>query len=216
MTALAQPATPGEQPASLARFRAERRAEQIRSNLSGAAAVLREARENGDAELLGYASHGAYVLDRFGDVLGELKLATEDRRAVVDAMRTGGASHRQIVRELRVSAGTVANDIAIVGDHAPEKVVGDDGRTRTARTTLASRDASTPEVGAAPLTVADRTVQLVAATGTRGMTVKELCRKARVHHGQASGALSRVHRQGRVVRTTTYRDGCATYVVAPA
>lgn len=218
MTAAAQSVLTDKQPASLARFRAERRAEEIRANLKGAAAMLREARENGDAEVLGYDSHGAYVVDRFGDVLADIRMETEDRRAVVDAMRTAGASHRQIVRELRVSAGTVANDIKITGDHAPDMVVGDDGRTRAARATqglVAGGDGTPGAATTQAPTVADRTVARVAAAGPSGLTVRELCKKEKWHHGQASGALSRVHRQGRVARSTVYRDGCAAYVVVP-
>lgn len=214
MTALAQPATiVGEQPTSLARFRAERRAEEIRSDLKGAAAMLREARDEEDWRQLGHVSHGAYVLARFGDVLEDLKLATEDRDAVVDAMRTDGASYKKIERRLGISAGTVRNILDRVGDHAPDKIVGDDGRTRAARTRVDGGDETPAASVATTVTVADRTVQLVAAAGPRGLTVKELCRKARVHHGQASGALSRVHRQGRVTRSVIFRDGCAAYVV---
>lgn len=206
----------GLQPASLARFRAERRAEEIRANLKGAAAVLREARENSDAQVLGYASHGAYVLDRFGDVLEDLKLATEDRDAVVDALRTDGASYAQIQRRVGVSAGTVRNILDRVGDHAPEKTIGDDGRARTARARTATADPQGDETPALALVHGigrdNHTHKVVAAAGPAGLTVHELCKRARVKQGAGSISLSRLDRAGRLVRTTTYRDGCAVYV----
>jgi transposase len=212
--ALQQAAATG--PASLARFRAERRAEEIRADLKGAAAMLREAREEGDWRELGYASHGAYVLARFGDVLEDLKLATEDRDAVVDAMRTDGASYAKIQRRVGISAGTVRNILDRVGDHAPDTIVGDDGRTRSART-------STPEIArdetpARPLAAGigrdNHTVKVVTAAGASGLTVHELCKRGRMRQGAASASLSRVDRSGRLVRTTSYRDGCAVYVAA--
>lgn len=215
MTALAQPATIGRQPASLARFRAERRAEAIRSDLKGAAAMLREAREEEDWREFEYASHGAYVLDRFGDVLDDLRLATEDRDAVVDAMRTDGASWSKIQDRLHISAGTVRNILERVGDHAPEKVVGKDGRTRSARTAM-TPDIDGDETPARVLVNGigrdNHTAKVVRAAGPAGLMVHELCRRAKVKQGAASMSLSRLDRAGRLVRTTTYRDGCAVYV----
>jgi hypothetical protein len=209
------PAIVGEQLTSLGRHRAERRAERIRDNLGGAAAELRAAREEGDWIELGYPSHGAYVLDRFGDVLEDLKLATEDRDAVVDAMRTDGASYKKIERRLGVSAGTVRNILDRVGDHAPEKIVGDDGRTRSARASqpaVSGGDGTPARPLAAGIGRDNHTVRVVSAAGPVGLTVHELCRRGRMKQGAASASLSRVDRAGRLVRTTVYRDGCAVYV----
>jgi hypothetical protein len=210
----------GEQPpASLRRHRAERRAERIRGNLTGAAAELRAAREDGDWADLGFDSHGAYVLERFGDVLADIRLETEDRRAVVDAMRTAGATHSQIVRDLRVSAGTVANDIKVVGDHAPEKVVGDDGRTRSARAARPAETATSDRDGTPALTPVagigrdNRTEQVVTAAGPSGLTVHELCKRGRMKQGAASASLSRLAGAGRL-RVVGFRDGCSVYVGA--
>lgn len=215
MTALAQPVVLGQQPASLARFRAERRAEEIRADLKGAAAMLREAREEGDFQELGYASHGAYVLDRFGDVLEDLKLATEDRDAVVDALRTDGASYKKIERRLGISAGTVRNILDRVGDNAPDRIVGDDGRTRAARaqqTPVSASDGTPARPLAAGIGRDNHSVKVVTGAGPSGLTVHELCKRGRMKQGAASASLSRVDRAGRLVRTTTYRDGCAVYV----
>lgn len=215
MSALAQPAAAGQHPANLARFRAERRAEAIRSDLKGAAAMLREARDEEDWRELGHASHGAYVLDRFGDVLEDLRLATEDRDAVALAMRAEGASYSKVQRRLDISAGTVRNILNLHGDPAPEKTVGEDGRARSARALQPSIPASdgTPVL---PLVNGigrdNHTVKVVTAAGPTGLTVHELCKRAKVKQGAASISLSRVHRAGRLVRTTTYRDGCAVYV----
>lgn len=217
MTAPA-PTVTGDQLASLGRHRAERRAERIRGNLAGAAAELRAAREEGDWRELGYASHGAYVLARFGDVLEDLKLATEDRDAVVDALRTDGASYAQIQRRVGVSAGTVRNILDRVGDHAPDKIVGDDGKSRSARPDTPNSPANSAGDGTAARSLAagigrdNHTVKVVAAAGPSGLTVHEFCKRGRVKQGAASASLSRVHRAGRLVRTTSYRDGCAVYV----
>lgn len=216
MSAIPQPITATA--ASLGRHRAERRAERIRGNLAGAAAELRAAREEGDWSELGYESHGAYVLARFGDVLEDLKLATEDRDAVVDAMRTDGASYKKIERRLGISAGTVRNILDRVGDHAPEKIIGDDGKTRSARpaTPNSPQNSTGDGILTRPLAAGigrdNHTVRVVATAGPSGLTVHELCKRGRMRQGAASASLSRVHRAGRLVRTRTYRDGCAVYV----
>lgn len=48
--------------------------------------------------------------------------------------------------------------------------------------------------------------------GERGVTVAEL-RDSRLHHGRVSGALSVLHKEGRLVRLTEVRDKCKVYVM---
>ena len=60
------------------------------------------------------------------------------------------------------------------------------------------------------VSVADQAVALVEAKGRRGMTCRELERATRWSHGKSSGVLSRVARQGRIVRVPgEYREGCS-------
>jgi hypothetical protein len=66
----------------------------VRADLAGAVAHLDVLREAGAAELSGFDSWGAYVVARFGDLLAELRLAVEDRRAVVHALREEGRPRR--------------------------------------------------------------------------------------------------------------------------
>jgi hypothetical protein len=46
-----------------------------------------------------------------------------------------------------------------------------------------------------------------------GLTVKEIRESADLHHGQASSALSLLHKSGRIERLTERRNGCAVYVL---
>lgn len=49
--------------------------------------------------------------------------------------------------------------------------------------------------------------------GTRGLTWKELAGSQGWHHGQASGALSTLHKTGHIARLTERRDRCQVYVL---
>lgn len=46
-----------------------------------------------------------------------------------------------------------------------------------------------------------------------GMTVKEVSQRKDWHHGQASSALSVLHKEGRIARLKERRDRCAVYVL---
>ena len=60
--------------------------------------------------------------------------------------------------------------------------------------------------------LSDKTEIAVYESGVRGMTWVELSERLGIHHGQASGALSRLHRVGRIRRLTERRDRCKIYV----
>ena len=57
------------------------------------------------------------------------------------------------------------------------------------------------------------TVQALAGVGSQGMTWKELSDVTGWHHGQASGALTVLHKNGRVVRLLEKRNRCRVYVL---
>jgi hypothetical protein len=53
---------------------------------------------------------------------------------------------------------------------------------------------------------------LASRAGERGITVAEL-RDTSLHHGRVSGALSVLHKTGRLLRLTEVRDKCKVYVL---
>lgn len=53
----------------------------------------------------------------------------------------------------------------------------------------------------------------LAHAGPLGLTWKELADLTGWHHGQASGTLSVLHKEGRIARLTERRDRCAEYVL---
>lgn len=55
-------------------------------------------------------------------------------------------------------------------------------------------------------------MSLIRRAGTYGVTVAELRRALRLHHGQASSVLSTLHKEGRIQRLTERRDRCQVYV----
>ena len=70
----------------------------------------------------------------------------------------------------------------------------------------ASRGRITPRLKTVLLAVRD--------TDDRGATWKEVAAELGLHHGQASGALSNLHRMGDVFQLRKTRDGCHPYVHA--
>ena len=57
------------------------------------------------------------------------------------------------------------------------------------------------------------TLRVLHQAGTGGLTWKELAERKGLHHGQASGVLSVLHKEGKVARLTTKRNACAVYVL---
>lgn len=58
-----------------------------------------------------------------------------------------------------------------------------------------------------------RALAEIAARGAYGATWRELAVIVGLHHGQASGVLSVLHKEGHLARLTHRRDRCAVYVL---
>lgn len=168
-----------------------RREAAVRADLAGAVTHLTFLREAGAHLLSGFDSWGSYVLDRFGDLLAELRLAVADRRAVVHALREGGASQVSIARRLGVSEDTVSRDLLVTGDPAPDRITSADGSVRAARTGRAEELSGK---------LWERAAEVARRRGTKGVTLVELARALSVTEGSASGLLSYLRRKGLVER----------------
>lgn len=175
----------------------------VRADLSGAIASLRILRTGRAWEVAGFPTWGGYVLTRFGDLLAELRLAVEDRRAVIGELRGAGESQRAIADRLRVSKDTVGRDLAATGDPAPERITGRDGADRAARTGRAE-----PPTGK----LWQRAAEHVRRRGARGVTLVELARAMSITEGSASGLLTYVLRKGLAERTEERRAGQRVHV----
>lgn len=88
------------------------RLEAMADSWTGALPLIREAIEREAFRPLGYASHGAYVSDRFGDALS--KLGVDMRREVVKELTEAGLSIRAIAPIVGISKSQVAVDAAEV------------------------------------------------------------------------------------------------------
>lgn len=82
--------------------------DSMADTFAGVLPLIREAIERDVYALLGYASHGAYVSDRFGDSLA--KLGVEMRREVVRELSDAGLSTRAIAPVFSVSQKTIVKD----------------------------------------------------------------------------------------------------------
>ena len=63
------------------------------------------------------------------------------------------------------------------------------------------------------VTNADKTMDLLIEAGRTGVTVADVRRKLRIHHGTASGVLSNLHREGIIARLTERRSSSKIYVL---
>jgi lambda repressor-like predicted transcriptional regulator len=181
--------------------RARRLTAQLRQQLAGALQLLHQVHDGRAWAVLGYDSWDAYC-DAELPELAQLRLPIADRRDAVAALRGRGMSVRAIAKPLGLSVGTVHADLK-AADVQLATVTSLDGRLRPGKAAAAEP--------APVVTGAQRTVDLVAAAGERGLTVRELCRKTGWHHGQASGQLSRLAARRRVRAVAVFRDGCAAY-----
>lgn len=179
---------------------------RVRADLSSAIAHLHLLRDAGAHTLAGFDSWGGYVVERFGDLLDRLRLAVEDRRAVIHALRTDGDSQGSIARRLGISGDTVQRDLAVTGDPAPELITAADGSVRQARTGRAEEPTGK---------LWQRAAEIARRRGDRGITLVELARALRITEGSASGLLTYLgppdgrhpQHKGLVVRTEERRAG---------
>jgi hypothetical protein len=178
-----------------------------RADLSGAVAHLTILRDGAAHTLAGFDSWGAYVVARFGDLLGELRLALADRREVVYALRGDGESQGSIARRLGISGDTVFRDLQVTGDPAPERITSADGSVRQARTGAAEAPAGK---------LWQQAAEVARRRGARGVTLVELARALRITEGSASGLLTYLTgpRKRLLVRTEERRANQRVHVLA--
>jgi hypothetical protein len=117
----------------------------IVDNTEAAMPLIREAIERNAYAALGYASHGAYVAERFGDTLTRLEVA--QRRDVVRDLTAAGMSNRAAGAVLGVNEKTVRNDLRagaeLSAPDLPVKSIGQDGKAYP-------RSTRTPRIGDLP------------------------------------------------------------------
>jgi hypothetical protein len=163
--------------------RARAATDRLRLTLTDAHEQLIELYRMRAHEALGYgrrlAGWTAYLATEFGELLHVVPSA-EQLAAMVDA----GMTQREAAAPFRVSLGTVN---AALQQH------------RKISCSPAGAAAPAPEI----LSKVDRVLELVAAAGPGGLTVEQLRRKTRWHHGSASAVLARLAASGRI----TYRPG---------
>jgi hypothetical protein len=205
----------------LTRSGARKLTDTIRGNLERAAAGLIRAWHGRANEALGYGEGPegwqAYVAAEFGD-LRLLNLPIGDRVGLERAMSGEGWSRREVARGVGVSPATVSNDLLGRPElrRVDEPEVLDAELVEDGAAARGNDGAAAPIVPAEPpagMTKRARTVQLVAEQAERGLTALELAEVTGWRNGQASGTLSDLDRQRRVVRTVMFRRGFAAYVI---
>jgi hypothetical protein len=137
---------------------------------------------------LGHADWAAFCAAELPE-LRHIKLRKPERQARVRLLHEQGASRREIAAATGADVATIQRDVVAI-----------EGRSPVANATPTSESR------------ADQIVRLVAAQGPRGATSPEIVRLARCSQGAASGALSRLHAQGRVRVTREHRNGFGIYV----
>jgi hypothetical protein len=191
-------------PMSLAQIEEEVAA--IRSELVSPLRRLARLREAG-AHLTAFGPAVTWheAVERWLGDLGSLRLqgspeAIVERDALVHSLRASGATTRAIRDRLGVSSYAVQQALA-GGDPAPERIVGADGASRSARGQR--REQLPPPVGR----VFEQAAEYLRRAAD-GLTLAELARVAGWSEGKASGALSDcVRRKGTAYRSEVLRGG---------
>jgi transposase len=169
--------------------RVRRTIDQLRGHLGESVRLLRELYEARAWVTLGLPSWAALIERELPEL--EQLLTEAERRAVVLELRAAGASLRAAAEPAKVSAATAktwCDDAGVT----PEKVTSLDGRVRPG-----SAD-NRPRMTTPRLTNVARAVLAIRGAGEQGMTVHELTRKLRLHHGATSALLSRLAGDGRL------------------
>jgi hypothetical protein len=139
---------------------------------------------------LGYgprlAGWTAYLAAEFGELLSVVPTPAQ-LAAMVDA----GMSQREAAAPFRVSVGTV--NAALRSQRRADAGVVSLAAGSTPPAPLVSKTA--------------RVLELVAAAGAAGLTVEQLRRRTRWHHGQASATLCRLAAAGRITYRAPERRG---------
>lgn len=176
---------------------------RLRGALEVAHGLLLQAYHGAAHTALGYRTWAAYCAAELAD-LQHTRLPRPQRRALVDQLHGQGMTRRAIATGLGLDESTVRADLRVVRDdeRAPVPVL--------------EPAPAPPALEAAPAPAVPglvRVVVLAAAAGVDGVTNLDVQAALGWHHGQAGGALSRLHAQGRLVRLTERRDRHAVYVV---
>lgn len=112
--------------------RAQDLTEKIRTSLSVAWELVKEAYTERAWAALGYSSWDDYCSEEFGS--NRVRLPREERREVVGSLREAGLSIRAIASATGQSKNTVKGDLRQVGQidpPDPEPITGTDGKTYT-------------------------------------------------------------------------------------
>lgn len=176
----------------LDKARARALTRRLRDALDLSLDLLTEAFHGRAWEVLGYASWSAYCAAELPALalLGK-GMPAEQRQGVVVELRRQGMSHAAIAKPLGVGVGTVHRDLEAAGvSIATTESL--DGRRRPGKVPAAAA----PSRPRARKT--DRAVELVAAAGPEGLTVRDLVAATRWNQCQASATLHRLERAGRV------------------
>lgn len=177
---------------------------ETRADLTSAIVNLTRLREADAHQVRGYATWHSYVLDRFGDLLRQLRLPRPERLALVASMDDAGMTVTEIQERLGVARGTVQNDRAALGRVIPI------GPRRK------PEPAPHPPAGKVYQQAAEwlRRAQLGLIDGIEhGLTLVELAELTGWTEGKSSGALTYLRDRGLAVRLEDRRAGQRVHVL---
>lgn len=178
----------------------------IRDALSAADQLLADAYAAEDWRALGRASWADYCAKELPQ-LRMIKLSRPERRAHAAAAAAAGLSAGAFATAYGIAKDTAWRDMRAAGDVASATVVSTDGARRARR--------GAPAVTTPPAAVryTDQLVTLLRDAGP--LTVADVCRRTRRHHGAASAALCRLAAAGRITYTPGVRRGAHGLYSAP-
>lgn len=199
----------GAAPVTLTRYGAQKLIKKINDGIDDVLNDAFAAWEGRIWEVLPDVTSWTETVDRYLPRLKNFKFDNVDaRRDAVAHWAANGAPQRDMAAAFNVSNGTIAADVKVV---VPEggKTISRDGSVREQRHLRAL------PAPAKKLTFREKITFAIADAGSKGMTRKELCRYFKADGGAVSGALTPLHKSGRLIRTDIVRDDCYAYLVAP-
>jgi transposase len=179
----------------------------LRAKLTEAVALLGELYDGRAWVALGLPSWEALCAQELPE-LGQLLTLAERQSLVVD-LRQRGMSLRAAAAPAGVSAATAKTWTDDAGVQLAT-VTSLDGRVRPAMNQGLRPGAARPR-----LTNVARAVLVVREAGDAGVTVHELTKRLRLHHGATSALLSRLAADGRLVYRAPAKRGQTGRYVAP-
>lgn len=146
----------------------------------------------------------------FPDAAGQIRMVSGDERDFLLRVHAGGRPADAVIHEPKTLLELHADGELFPPE--PGDVLPYGGTSGSSGSETSDERAADMDVDGRIKERDKRTWDIVWGTGDIGLTWRELADQTGMHHGEASGSLSRLHLAGHLARLTERRDRCQVYV----